>query len=580
MRKLVPIALLATACAGESGSDGDPFRCDLIIEVETADPRVGSPIFVRVFDEQLNFFTPDWSVRFNGSDVSFATEAGDSRRISFVPSQPGPYEVIADGEAEGRSCTSARETINAILPNAAMMDLRLRLTPPADSGEAPSEQTVRIFGGADYVLGEINLDQPFAVGGIVSDGGSPIEAYIKVTTAAGVPLAEAYSDATGAYALTLPDEDVEVTVLPADSNIAPLRMSAVSPVTLGDIDVGGADTVTGQVLSNGAPLANARVVLTVDGLPSSVALTAGDGSYSLRARTGGTAVLEVVPPASTGLPIAELELTDDPAAGSVIDVDYAAQTVSSVSSHDVTVTEADGSTPAPDARVLFAVDDLAGVAAVDVDGAAQNAATGRVRRLVAADGSGDINNLMLVDAVYTVVAEPGAGNPGRASLATSDSSGSLVARLAGAGVTWTANLRDGSEAVDGARLVARPSGLVAALATSSVTASSVASGDVSVELIAGADYQLQIDPPAGLAREHIGAITAPGSGTTDAGTISLVDSITVSGQVRAVGGSGEGSVHVAFYCLDCPTPEIPLAESITTGTGRFSVELPDPGLNP
>jgi hypothetical protein len=571
------------ACAGGAtdggDGDGDGDFCDLEIEVDSEATEVGSQIFARAFDTGGHFFSPDWSVRFDGASYGFATEAGDSRRISFVPDQPGPYELLVDGTYDGGvgSCTTGRATVNAILPGAIPVDLRLRLTPPPGSGEAPSEQTVRIYGGGDYVLGPLNLDAPQVASGTVAADGAGIATYIEVETLAGIPVASTYSNGVGAYSIALPDETVMVTVSPSDPNLAPLRLDAVTPATLGGIDLSNADTITGQITASGAPVDGARVVLTIDGLPSSVGVTDGSGNYSLAARTGGAAVLEVAPPAATGLPIAELALSDDPADASLIDLDYAAL---AISEHDIVATEAGGTPSAPGARVLFAVDGLANVAAVTVDGAGQNMATGRVRRFVTAGGGGAINNLMLPDAVYTVLAEPAAGGAGLPSMSTSDSADALVVQLADTPVTWTADLRDGGAGVDGARVIARPTGLVAALSSSSVIATSAAGGAVSLPLIGNAGYEIQIDPPAGLGREHVGAISAPAAGTTDAGAISLVGSITVSGRVQTAGGNGEGSVHLAFYCTACQTPEIPLAEGLTGSSGRFSVELPDPGVSP
>src|SRR5204863_4301309 len=78
---------------------------------------------------------------------------------------------------------------------------------------------------------------------------------------------------------------------------------------LSSIDIGNAGSAIGGTVygPSGAPLAGAKVQLRIEQLPSTLAITAADGSFSLLARPlpavmNPLIAVDVTPPAGSGLP--------------------------------------------------------------------------------------------------------------------------------------------------------------------------------------------------------------------------------------------------------------------------------------
>jgi hypothetical protein len=202
-----------------------------------------------------------------------------------------------------------------------------------------------------------------------------------------------------------------------------------------------------------------------------------------------------------------------------------------------------------------------------------------VRIAARANGSGLVTGLPLLDTPLVAVAEPA---PGGAGLPTRfDIPGAFPATLAldAAPGSWRASVtREGGAPIAGASVTARPRGAVASLSGAARSAISGEDGALELELVGGGTYDIRVEPAAGAARLEILGVVAPAAGAAIDDDVAVPGSTRVTGDLAGAGGAAAARVHLAFFCLDCPSPEIPIAETVTDAAGRFAVELPDAGV--
>ena len=567
------LAVGLMSCGGIGDGIDPPDTCSLNLTVETPTAIAGTNVVVRASSLSPGFLEVSWTVDFGGTAIECSDDSGGQcagLSIAFLPVDAGPYQVVARGSTAGTTCDSGSATINVRAPGANDGVYRAVFTPLGEG--AAYAETVLIPGGAAYDLGERRLGAAVAVSGMVTSGGTPIAAQLRIKSRSNSALTEAFASVAGGYTTAVGPGSVDVDVLPADPSFAPVRLLDVE---LGDIAIPSGATVTGSISDPaGGGLELARVIFRDGDLPSSVGVSDGGGDFSLE--VGPAAAineLAVTPPLASGLPILEGSVSFAGAA----DIAYSSGLV--VRTHNFTATDA-GGVPIANARVTLVSDPIAAAGTVTSDGQTSDL-DGRVRLSVLANANGQTGPLPLVDGDYSiVVARPGAttGPP------------SLLRRSVGLGVNtqlaevgpaeWTARVvsKLGSP-IEAARLSFRPRAELALLAGASRTGQSASDGAVSVDLAANGAYELQIDSGAGYGRYQVGSVSAAeAGGTSSGGDIVIPRGQRVTGSVLLASGA-TALAHVAFFCDRCAQPDVPFAEVVTDSRGAWELSLPDPGTD-
>ncbi len=575
--------LLASCGAGLGGTDDDP-PCRLNIIVETATPLTGVPVSVRATASESGFLEVNWGLDLDGQPIACSDDTSGlclGRSIVFLPEMAGPHSIQITGSVDGGSCVAAATTVNVGVPGADVGMYRIVVTPSQSA--SPLAEEILIPAGADYALGEFQLPAGAEVSGTVEDNGSPVESHLVVRGSNGARGAEAFSDAAGTFAATFPAGTINLDVLPADLAIAPGRFHDIAANAVGELALPAADAITGAVRGpTGAGLELASISIALDGLPSSLATSAADGSYSLAVRQTGFGVgaateVTVQPPETSGLPTLRGPIATA-ASAQTLNVEYASSV--SVRTRMFTVT-GDGGTPVADAEVMFVSEPFLSAATVEVQGGALTNVDGRVHKRAATSAAGVISSIVLADAIYTVYVSPPAGLP---SVLTLDATGANTPALVTTDQRARLSLRllqTGSVPDPDVRVVARPTGPLVTLAPV-VTTVSAADGTAFLDVVGGGHYDIRIYRRSanGLAQTRVQSVVAPEPGSDDVlGDVLRRVGRKIGGNVVFASGAPASRAHIAIHCIDCEQPDLALGETVANDSGEFVLLLPDPDLS-
>ena len=574
------LVAVAAACGGDMAGDDDSpdaggndgaVSCIAVVSFEPMTAQAPATIVARsdVFNAS-GVLTYAWTVKKNGADVPFTALDADSRDIQFDAATAGVYQVDL---SVGLDCQAFHGDFNVQQPGANTRVVRLRMVPPTAIAAPPQERTIIVPGGADYAAGILTLDagNPYPVQ--VRDGAAaPVAGYLRFTSRATPDaVVEAFSDTSGSASVRLVAGRYDVLVVPSSSALAPRVVLDWDPA-LGQLLVDSGTALGGSVLdAAGAPVAGARVSLMSGTVPSTVATTAADGSFSLRWREGSAIEkITVVPPSASDLP--RLDAQVELGALAAVTIRHASVPISDVGNTLIRV----GGAAAVSTDVLV---DLSRASCGTVrDGTTVLAqAIGSHRRTLRTDAAGRLPASRFVDgtgAAFIHSTGPGA----RVALALP-----LGATVDAAAVVTISGrvLRSGGTARADARLRATLTGPLAHTGAPIPTATAAADGRFTIALAAGADYAITIVDPT--ADDATLDIDLAGVGTQDLGDLGLPAALTVSGEIRASGQSvGARAVGLAALChLACTGIERsrPLGEAVTDPAGRFVVAVPDPGVS-
>ncbi|HET9620715.1 MAG TPA: carboxypeptidase-like regulatory domain-containing protein, partial [Kofleriaceae bacterium] len=269
-----------------------------------------TPVMVRaVVSEAPGTLHFQWQVRRDGTTIATTVQTSDGSQVSFLAPIAGVYDVRLDVLGALTGCPTVIQAVNVDAPDAVSAPYRIRVAPGLDAPAAPFETTTTIRGGATRQLGPLTAPPsvPIDFHVVAAATGAAVPALVHL-----IPLGaafpdpgvanEAFSDAAGRVELRAPSGLADAIVVPVQPGLAAQRFTRVQP---GAIFALTAATLTGSVRDpGGAPLAGAKVQLAVDGLPSSLATTASNGTFTVfaEAAAGQTLTLEVTPPAASGLP--------------------------------------------------------------------------------------------------------------------------------------------------------------------------------------------------------------------------------------------------------------------------------------
>lgn len=509
-----------------------------------------------------------WRVQFAGAPIDFQRSA-DGSAIDVPVPDAGVYILGLDIAG----CTSAVEPVTVELPGAVVQTMRLQIVPPLGVAAPPVELFRAVKGGGDFDLGSISVLSGGVVQAVVLGPAGGVPAYLQLSPS-GAPdaIIEAFSDDSGVAAIRLPSGPGPYTVLvvPSASGFAPRRFTGWSPGVALRVDAGL--PVSGTVVRPGdTPLAGATVRLVSDGVPSTVAVTATDGSFALNAAPGGSVTVEVTPPDGSGLPRLSATSTGFDLAAPV-QVRYA-DNLGPVDL-SVTVVKRTGA-PVPGAR-LTVVGSL--TTAGTVTAGTMAVASGQVRVAAIASASGALSQTLVPSGALSAVIEVG---PGDLAVTPLDTTGGAPASLDAPPMPLittaiTANNGGVVTGLPGASLDLVPTGDLAMAAAPVLRLIAGKDGTIATALPAGGHYQLRFQDPLGRGAPLVVAdrvSTGIWSSYVLPGAIHLQGTLLRDGMVALPGAS------VQLMCIGCSGVDaaLPLAGATSDPSGRFSLAVPDPG---
>jgi len=582
--KAAVVALVLAGCGlGSVGADSDdgagaPPGCKVGLTFDPVTPIAGATTTIRVSANVMGapgVLGYRWLVRFGGAAVALTYAQADRSQIDFHAPVPGTYEVSLEITGSVEHCASAELPVNVRAPGARSARLRLRVVPPRTAAVPPLEKHLVIDGGAGVDLGVVGLDQGSLVTPVVEGlrGGEP--AYLRFApNAAPDAVVEGFADGAGQVAVQLLLEPHAILVVPSRPGSAPRRIVDWSPSS-SVLGVDDGSPITGTVHDPAdAPLAGAKVQLSIGGVPSTLATTAADGSFTVQAVAipGAVVAVEVTPPGASGLPRL---LAASPAfdLGAAWQIRYAA----SLARKDLAGTKVRRQgTPVGGATVVV-VGALAAAGTVTAGASADASieAMGEVRISAVASSAGALPSLLVPAAQLSAVVTVAAGDLAVVAL---DTTGAVPASLDAPPMQAMATaMRDPTDAgLPGAVLELVPSGALAMAAAPTRHVTSGASGALTATLAAGGHYDLRFHDPAGRAAPLLVAdrVTA-----TIAATYHLPVALQVRGKLVLGGTQALANAAVQILCEACTGIERdrPIAEAASDETGRFTLAVPDPG---
>jgi len=559
MKRGLIIAFALAACGSLDAGGVDVDYCDLAIIIVGAEPlESGSTVVLgsEVDSNLIGFEQMVWDVEFGGAPITYTVRDEDGNTsIEFVASSPGPYDIRLDGAVGSFACTADERTVNVQAPAAIEASYLLQVV--TDSGSAYSS-LVTVYGGSDYGLGTVDLDNVSAQVLVRDHLGAPLDAYVELEAlGAEAPIGE-LSTTAGSVQLALAAGDYRAAVTPFDVNKTPFVIPNLSAPNLPGSMTAPTPVVVASNVDSGGPLNLARVRISVDDGPGALATTNGLGNADVSVSPGLSASVVVVPPSGALLPRLSFELSEVP---SNLDINYNTPTTRSWT---FTVEDED-SNPIPNALVYL-------------DGSLTNAGThgsgsasGRYVATLQANGSGVVGPVDVINGVYKVVIDGGTVMPTLLSvdLRTGQTSPATLATRAAATVTGAVQGSGGAVAL--ARVVAHATGGLTGYGADSEATLTDEAGQFSLALAAGEEYDVVVVAPESAAHASVTeSITA-----TDALSVPLQapSALLLSGRfVR-----GAESLAGATVLLTDPVSGAVVASAITLEGGEFSLALPDPG---
>jgi hypothetical protein len=585
MRILATVALAcAAACSGQEGADGlgtdagtvgDGSTCGTAISFDPTEPEANSIAPIRAAVNVVGapgVFTYSWDVTFDNNPVAFTMEASDNSQIGFLAPTPGPYHVTVSISGPVPGCNYADGYINVLQPGASSEYYRLRTVPSA-SNVPPQETLIQVRGGADVVR-NISLDPGITASLAVQQTGTGagVQAYVKMMpVSAPNAFTEVFTLGNGTFTTKLLGQDHTALVIPTSTAFAPALVTWTPTSTA--LVIGSGSVVNGIVRGpGGAGLSGAKIQLSSGGVPSTLATTLADGSFSLRTSfaAGSTVTVKVTPTAASGLP--RLEATGAFDLGTSMQVTYSA----ALATCDLATTPVRRSSVNQGGAKVTVVGTLPGASGTVIAGVTVNA-TGTVRVVATANGGGTLPAMLVPRATsLSAVVELATNDLAVDTINTSTCAAQTID--APALVVRNGTAQNVATAVlSGVRVEATPIGTLAQADAQTVTAMTDETGAFSIALASGGRYDVRfVDPYARAARLEVLNI-APASVPT---TATLPKSLAISGEVSVLGSSQPVSgASIQLLCATCTGIEAsrPIAETASDGLSGYRIAVPDPG---
>ncbi|MEO7092664.1 MAG: hypothetical protein ABI175_05395, partial [Polyangiales bacterium] len=366
---------------------------------------------------------------------------------------------------------------------------------------------------------------------------------------------------TGAFSARLLVQPHDVIVIPAATNIAPERLSGYSPT--GSLPMlTAADTITGTVKQGVSPIANARVQITIDGVPTTLGITAADGTYSVlghHAAPNKIIKVEVTPPAASGLP--RLEASGPLNTQLAIDATYSALTMRNLGG--VTVRRSGSALPNRAVVIVGPVSSPGTIAGL-------TSTTGYLRIPTTTDAGGNLPSVLAPAVTLSAVTTVAQGDLAVGSV----SAGTPAMIDAPAMTAISTNAEGATQPLSGATLDLIPKGELAAANAPALHFIADATGHVAGSIPTGGKYDVRWSDPMG----RVGPLVAYDK-TTILAIYAMPPAVYISGDVTITDNSNPVvGASVQILCEGCTGIDKtrPIAEVATDGHGSFSIAVPDP----
>jgi hypothetical protein len=575
------VVLIAASCGAEGASsptdantNGDASSSDAggcnVSVTFNPDPAEAAPQMearaIALVSGAAGVISYRWQITAGGRVVSTINAQPDGSQVRFPIDQAGVYQavVIVDSST---FCPSGSGYLNVAAMGANSVPYRLRFNAPNGNGTAIQDRVVVVRGGADYFTGPLTLERGAQATASLLSGPSPVSAYVRISsTGTSAPIVQdAFAGSAGTVAAQLQFANYDVMIVPGNPALAPKQLVWDSLPTTFDIDAGTA--VSGIVRGpTAAPLANARVAIRINGVPSTIATTASDGTFTVRARPVPGATVEVRVVADNGLPSL--------IASGVFDLTTPLQVRydSSLSTRNL-----QGLQIRDSANQLLAMTTVAFhgelTSAGSVVAGVSVSARGAVEGSVMSNATAQLASVM-VPAIPLTLAAGSGSNSGVVSLPAA----TPATLKLDASAHFTATVTLAGAPVAGVEFTLTPttSSPLAILPSVNLTARSLANGSVDILAAAATVYSLRIVDP----QRRIASITRTNVTASNIGSVAATKALSIVGTaVRPGSSSPLANFGVELFCVQCSIAEqaVPLDHGVTDGSGFFRVSAPDPG---
>ncbi len=560
-------AILLVGCAsfnlGPSGnddggmglSDGAAGGCMVSIAIKPMMPEAGDHVHAMAVVTNLDG-VPTYNWTLDGS-ASTAYEALDDSAIGFDVPTAAMHTVDLTITGTTSYCPQAFLQVDVGAGSGAMALYRLRVVAPSDL--APPFETELLVRAGTPTPRDVALDPGEDLPGTVTSGTMGVPAYLEFVPSSGPPIETFSTMMTGAFDARVALVPYQVLVVPEIPGFAP-RSFAWTPGSPASFAVDAGGPITGTVLApGGGPLANAQVQLASNGVPSTIATTAADGSFTILASfaAGSSVSVSVIPPASSGL--ARLAATTTLA--QPLAISYNAATPCDLAGAAV---QRSG-VAQPGAQVTI-------VGTVGIAGMIGNTfATGTVNVTATTTGSGVLPSTPVPRASLSAIVEVAAGDLAVATLDTSTCAAQTI--VAPPPVANTGVVVAGTTPLPNARVEATPTGTLALATLVPIDAMTAADGSFTLPLASGASYDIRVNDLRGAPFEVPDVTMAPTS-------IVLGAALAIDGTVSVLGGaSNVAGAAVELLCASCTGVDAdrPITQTASDVQGHYELSVADPG---
>jgi hypothetical protein len=410
----------------------------------------------------------------------------------------------------------------------------------------------------------------------------PLPSFVRLTGGTTTVDLEAYTGGGPFVAALVANMPYDLLIIP-DGAFAPLIVRGTPDMITQRMSVTPGIEIAGEA-RDGAnkPVSGARAILRgTAGLPSTIGVSGGDGTFGVLTRAG-TLGATIIPPDGSGL--AEAHVPADPG----IDLRAGTKDMKLVMKWaavdtgrlKVTVRGLDGTTPVAGARVRVDSSDeipKVGTLTVHVSGGLADVVLD-ASGIVAADAFSDANGLADLGTLragrYRVVVAPPESASGAAttsSTVTLTAAGLAEEVTLASLVTVVGSLTPADQSA-GARITAIDLGVLAPATSASTLAD--ADGRYSLRLAPLRQYELLVDPTPGrgLARAVVGFVPAAASPVLDPQVVP--NGLPWSGTVTTGGRRVPGAI-VEVFCGNCLDTKLAVAQGVTRADGTLDLVLPD-----
>lgn len=561
---LAIVLVLLGACAGDLNGADDTDDCLVTVSYTPTTVFAGPASEVRLIStvsHASGTLAYAWGVTKGGNVIATEDAQSDHSEVTFIAEEAGPYDVTLNVTPSfGGICPQAHATVN-VLMDSEFRNARLHIVPPLTAAAPVVDRPIQLFDGTDYAIGAVVLEASTVASGTVRNAsGTGIAAYLQLyPQGMSGAMVETFASGTGAFSARVLIQPHDVIVIPAATTIAPERIRNYSPMGVLPT-LTPASSITGTVHQGATAIANARVQITIGGVPTTSAMTAANGSFTVlgHPEQNASVTVEVTPPAGSGL--ARLEATGVINTQGAIDVAYTTLAMRNLGG--VPVRRTGAALPNRPVVIAGAVASAGTIAGLD--------ATGYLRIATTTDAGGNLPSVLAPATTLSAVTTVAQGDLAVGAI----SSGTPAFIDAPAMTPISTNAEGAAEPLSGATLDLIPKDALAAANAPALHFVADASGHVTGLIPTGGTYDVRWSDPQG----RVGPLIAYDK-TAILGTYAMPPAIYISGDVTVTGSTNPVvGASVQILCASCTGVDRnrPIAEVATDAHGSFRIAVPDP----